>query len=493
MKRIMIFCLLISLFIVSSLILSPNSDGSNFAEISSITWNFDYEGPIYSHIVDYNQEMEYAKVGYSDGNGNYYLEKLNILDNESLKIEEGISVFFIDRTANQFNIYGSIEAIGTPSRPITFTSNDSEPEPGSWNGFNVLGKGDGKVLFENCNFMYSAYNQINRDVIIRNCTFHSTYGIKPSGKYEDSITDKIMIEYCSFEGKYSNDDRDMGEIHLLSRSDIILKNCYFDVEYFRVVAYSEKRVIFNDNIVADCSYISLGNQIIHVSGSMSRNDISNCTIYPNSLNTNHNSFIGDVEIDLDTPPSYFTYNEVIGDFTFRGEGTESQEIDLRLNYWGVDWDVEDRIGIAEWSDDVDIIYEPYLDGNGTETDNDGIPNSWEHEYGLDIYTDDPNRDSDDDGLTNLKEYEIGTNPKKIDTDDDGWNDGEEVSKKTDPLNRMIHPGDDVKENDSKVLIIVIIVGLIAVLLVLLFIIIKRRKSGESEEYYYDESTMNESK
>jgi len=48
-----------------------------------------------------------------------------------------------------------------------------------------------------------------------------------------------------------------------------------------------------------------------------------------------------------------------------------------------------------------------------DTDNDGIPDTWEKEYNLDLQ--DPNDgvlDLDNDGYTNLKEYEMGTNPLK---------------------------------------------------------------------------------
>nr|WP_238930442.1 M4 family metallopeptidase [Vibrio sp. S9_S30] len=72
-----------------------------------------------------------------------------------------------------------------------------------------------------------------------------------------------------------------------------------------------------------------------------------------------------------------------------------------------------------WVDNLRII--------NTDSDNDGIPDTWEQEYGLD-----PNNpsdailDLDNDGLTNLQEFTHQTNPSMSDTDSDKLSDAEEV-------------------------------------------------------------------
>ncbi|NIQ05793.1 MAG: hypothetical protein GWO20_08740, partial [Candidatus Korarchaeota archaeon] len=67
-----------------------------------------------------------------------------------------------------------------------------------------------------------------------------------------------------------------------------------------------------------------------------------------------------------------------------------------------------------------------------DTDQDGMPDPWEEQYGLDPETANAGEDPDDDGLTNLEEYNLGTNPTKEDTDDDGMPDGWEVEQDFDP-------------------------------------------------------------
>ncbi|MCI0654724.1 MAG: thrombospondin type 3 repeat-containing protein [Methylococcaceae bacterium] len=49
--------------------------------------------------------------------------------------------------------------------------------------------------------------------------------------------------------------------------------------------------------------------------------------------------------------------------------------------------------------------------NPSDSDGDGIPDSWEIQYGLNPFSNtDASRDSDGDGQTNLAEYQAGRNP-----------------------------------------------------------------------------------
>jgi hypothetical protein len=79
-----------------------------------------------------------------------------------------------------------------------------------------------------------------------------------------------------------------------------------------------------------------------------------------------------------------------------------------------------------------------------DADNDGIPDAWADENGLDKTVNDRNRDYDGDSLSNIREYELGTDPRDLDTDDDGLPDNYEVRFGFDPLT----PGDQDDDPDG---------------------------------------------
>ena len=68
----------------------------------------------------------------------------------------------------------------------------------------------------------------------------------------------------------------------------------------------------------------------------------------------------------------------------------------------------------------------------TDSDGDGLPDSWETENGLNPNNaDDATMDADQDGLTNLEEYLLSTNPNNQDSDGDGINDLNDVTGSSD--------------------------------------------------------------
>jgi len=67
----------------------------------------------------------------------------------------------------------------------------------------------------------------------------------------------------------------------------------------------------------------------------------------------------------------------------------------------------------------------------TDSDSDGMLDTWEVTHFNDL-SHDGNSDSDDDGLSDLLEYENNTDPKYNDTDDDGMLDGWEVNNGLNP-------------------------------------------------------------
>ena len=76
----------------------------------------------------------------------------------------------------------------------------------------------------------------------------------------------------------------------------------------------------------------------------------------------------------------------------------------------------------------------YLKGTASDTDGDGMPNTWELNHGLNPFDpSDASQDSDTDGLTNAQEYQYGTDPRLADTDHDGVSDREEIARGMNPL------------------------------------------------------------
>ncbi|MBD3191161.1 MAG: hypothetical protein GF308_10975 [Candidatus Heimdallarchaeota archaeon] len=77
--------------------------------------------------------------------------------------------------------------------------------------------------------------------------------------------------------------------------------------------------------------------------------------------------------------------------------------------------------------------------NTNDSDVDGLPDSWEEEYGCVIGIDDSQEDYDQDGLVNIDEYLLGCDPYNPDSDGDHYNDGFEANRGTDPTNSADHP------------------------------------------------------
>ncbi|MDB4713990.1 hypothetical protein OAF14_02585, partial [Akkermansiaceae bacterium] len=68
-------------------------------------------------------------------------------------------------------------------------------------------------------------------------------------------------------------------------------------------------------------------------------------------------------------------------------------------------------------------YSPVVDDS--DTDGDGMPNSYEEQNDLDLARNDAGEDKDEDGLTNLEEFEAGLPANNPDADNDGLLDGVE--------------------------------------------------------------------
>lgn len=76
-------------------------------------------------------------------------------------------------------------------------------------------------------------------------------------------------------------------------------------------------------------------------------------------------------------------------------------------------------------------YSP-LGAGRLDMDSDGLPDTWEENYGLSTAEANAEADPDQDGLETLTEWLHGTNPVVADTDTDGYQDGQEIKNGYDP-------------------------------------------------------------
>ena len=134
-------------------------------------------------------------------------------------------------------------------------------------------------------------------------------------------------------------------------------------------------------------------------------------------------------IKLDSETNYTTiYNNLLIDNNKGGlsqgydDGIENTWYNSTFkigNYWS-DWNGTGSYAIDGAANSVDFY--PIED-----FDDDGMPNYWEIEYGLNPLSNDANLDPDNDGLTNVQEYENNVDPYNNDTDNDTLTDGDEVN------------------------------------------------------------------
>jgi len=104
----------------------------------------------------------------------------------------------------------------------------------------------------------------------------------------------------------------------------------------------------------------------------------------------------------------------------------------------------DAYGAGPYSDPSEKVV-VFLEGSSTDTDGDGMPNSWETANGFNPFDpSDADGDADQDGLSNRQEASLGTDPRDPDTDRDGVSDSQEAQEGLDPLD----PGDNIPVADA---------------------------------------------
>lgn len=123
-----------------------------------------------------------------------YIVNGNLLVNSgsTLTIEPGVSVKFDRSTTLQIN--GGLVAIGSPSEPIVFTSNASNPRPGDWNYIHFA---PGST-----NASYDKEGNYISGCIVKHCEFKYGGGLNKGILYIDKTTPHL--EQCTITKSSSN-------------------------------------------------------------------------------------------------------------------------------------------------------------------------------------------------------------------------------------------------------------------------------------------------
>lgn len=94
---------------------------------------------------------------------------------------------------------------------------------------------------------------------------------------------------------------------------------------------------------------------------------------------------------------------------------------------------------AALNQDIGLYASVELVADTTDSDGDGMSDTFEKKFGLNPTIDDSAGDIDGDGLSNLDEQNEGSSPQVADTDGDGLTDGEEFAAGKDPLSDDVPP------------------------------------------------------
>jgi hypothetical protein len=92
-----------------------------------------------------------------------------------------------------------------------------------------------------------------------------------------------------------------------------------------------------------------------------------------------------------------------------------------------------RTSTAALNEEIGLFASVELVADTTDSDGDGMSDTFENTYGLNPGIDDSAGDVDNDGLSNVDEYGAETSPQVADTDGDGMTDAQEITAGTNPL------------------------------------------------------------
>lgn len=224
---------------------------------------------------------------------------INIAQGQSLLIQPGVLVQF--QGSFNFDIKGSVKAIGNENLPIIFTvadttgfRTDSIPD-GGWNGLRLsnLHPGVDSSLFAFCRFSYG--KAVNPDSL-------KNYG----GAIYIRKTNKVAISHCLFENNFAYYN---GGAISLEEANILVKDCDFIGNYAgrSIAPYGYGGAVCTDKgepVIANNNF--LNNSSTGIGGALAIR-FKDCPVHHNIFTGNYSALGGAIGI-LHIPQCYHSLN-----------------------------------------------------------------------------------------------------------------------------------------------------------------------------------------
>lgn len=268
----------------------------------------------------------------------------------------------------------------------------------------------------------------SNDVLLEYCYFH-TNGI--SCYFNDSSNNEIY--HCNI----SDNSANLGGIYVVNSKNIIIKNCNLMHNGAGVCTFSSEDI----SVINSC--LCLNTHFAFAMRTKSNNiNITNCKINnnlrygfyieeDNNCNIHNNNIIENTLLSIKSKTrgckaQYNWWGSPFGpSYTEFRLSSKITFMPGRVKYLPWSFKTFENIG-SDWTenepynkDEIDYEMEIEISFEGTDTDDDGIPDWWEEKHGYDPFVKEDHKklDEDEDALNNFQEcfaYQYGADPKRKD-------------------------------------------------------------------------------
>ena len=321
------------------------------------------------------------------------VENVRILSSATLTIEPGVVVKF--DPGKRLRVAGLITALGTPSNPITFTSNQPDPKPGDWGNIVIVGSSrsseegerdpnltdnklwycvveyaggtnDGAVRVDSAGawidhstFRYNRQGGIqvvdsgDNTVIVSNNHVHHNYFEESGGgilAVDSQVSGNIV--------HHNTSAVDGGGIHASEGSLVFGNTVYANTAVTGGGIYADDASVTNNTVVFNKSF----------GPGAGVNFFGNQTFQTNTIVGNHASgagVFGGLAIDGDP---IFTSNNLYGNTPYDLVHESSNDLNAEGTFWGTSNAGEILDNVYDFLNDNDrgiVDFDPYLDAPDT--------------------------------------------------------------------------------------------------------------------------------